>query len=119
MLLFIGVAKNERKDTCNINLTCYVITGCTTETYGLTQSDFRQVDKEFKADKMIKLPEGFGKANDMIIDVLSTWQPIFDEIDKDLPDAKRKAEKKVERNLNDDTEGEFRIYKLNPKKVSG
>ncbi|PFQ43080.1 hypothetical protein COK05_23120 [Bacillus cereus] len=68
---------------------------------------------------MIKLPEGFGKANDMIIDVLSTWQPIFDEIDKDLPDAKRKAEKKVERNLNDDTEGEFRIYKLNPKKVSG
>ncbi|HDR8141872.1 MULTISPECIES: hypothetical protein [Bacillus cereus group] len=65
-----------------------------------------------------KLPEGFDKANDMIIDVLSTWQPIFDEIDKDFPDAKRKAEKKVERNLNDDTEGGFRIHKLNPKKVS-
>lgn len=65
-----------------------------------------------------KLPEGFDKANDMIIDVLSTWQPIFDEIDKDFPDVKRKAEKKVERNLNDDTEGGFRIHKLNPKKVS-
>ncbi|PGT57000.1 hypothetical protein [Bacillus thuringiensis] len=65
-----------------------------------------------------KLPEGFDKANDMIIDVLSTWQPIFDEIDKDFPDAKHKAEKKVERNLNDDTEGRFRIHKLNPKKVS-
>lgn len=31
-----------------------LLAGCTTETYGLTQSEFRQVDKEFKADKMIK-----------------------------------------------------------------
>lgn len=65
-----------------------------------------------------KLPEGFEKANNIIIDVLSIWKPIFDEIDKDFPDAKRKAEKRVERNLNDDTEGGFRIHKLNSKKVS-
>ncbi|MGG0255041.1 hypothetical protein ABEY61_07600 [Bacillus toyonensis] len=65
-----------------------------------------------------KLSEGFEKANNIIINVLSTWKPIFDEIDKDFPDAKRKAEKKVERNLSDDAEGRFRIHKLNPKKVS-
>ncbi|PFZ80129.1 hypothetical protein COL82_04315 [Bacillus toyonensis] len=65
-----------------------------------------------------KLPEGFEKANNIIIDVLSTWKPIFDEIDKDYPDAKCKAEKKVDRNLSDDTEGRFCIHKLNPKKVS-
>ena len=65
-----------------------------------------------------ELSEEFEKANNIIIDVLSTWKPIFDEIDKDFPDAKRKAEKKVERNLSDDAEGRFRIHKLNPKKVS-
>ncbi len=49
----MAVAENKSKDTCNINLICYVIAGCTTETYGLTHSGFRQVDKEFKADKKI------------------------------------------------------------------
>jgi len=65
-----------------------------------------------------KLSEGFEKANNIIIDVLSPWKPIFGGIDQDFPDVKRKAEKKVERNLSDDTEGRFRIHKLNPKKVS-
>ncbi|PEK88309.1 hypothetical protein CN600_27505 [Bacillus mycoides] len=65
-----------------------------------------------------RIPGGFEKANNIIIDVLSTGQPIFDEIDKGLPDAKRKAEKRVERNLSDNAEGEFRIHKLNPKMVS-
>ncbi|MBE5107627.1 hypothetical protein IGI01_20835 [Bacillus thuringiensis] len=65
-----------------------------------------------------KLPERFDKANNMIIDVLSTWQPIFNEIDKEFPDTKRKAEKKIERNSGDAIVGEFHIHRLNPKKES-
>ncbi|MES5929866.1 hypothetical protein QCI77_28450 [Bacillus cereus group sp. MG9] len=32
----------------------FLLAGCTTETYGLTQSEYRLVDKEFKADKMVE-----------------------------------------------------------------
>ncbi|MFB6649760.1 DUF3994 domain-containing protein [Bacillus toyonensis] len=32
----------------------FLLAGCTTETYGLTQSDYKLVDKEFKADKMVE-----------------------------------------------------------------
>ncbi|MCU5584340.1 DUF3994 domain-containing protein [Bacillus toyonensis] len=32
----------------------FLLAGCTTETYGLTQSEYKLVDKEFKADKMVE-----------------------------------------------------------------
>ncbi|HDR7367768.1 DUF3994 domain-containing protein [Bacillus toyonensis] len=32
----------------------FLLAGCTIETYGLTQSEYKLVDKEFKADKMVE-----------------------------------------------------------------
>ncbi|EJQ37621.1 hypothetical protein IEE_05180 [Bacillus cereus BAG5X1-1] len=65
-----------------------------------------------------KIVEGFDVASQGIIDVLRTWQPIFDEISKEFSDAKQKAEKKVEKNTSDDTKDDFHMIRLNPKEVS-
>lgn len=44
----------KAKRLITLALPIMLLSACTTETYGLTQSEFRQVDKEFKADKMIE-----------------------------------------------------------------
>lgn len=44
----------KAKGLVTLALPVMLLTGCTTETYGLTQAEFKQVDKEFKADKMIE-----------------------------------------------------------------
>ncbi len=44
----------KAKRLVTLALPVMLLTGCTTETYGLTQAEFKQVDKEFKADKMIE-----------------------------------------------------------------
>lgn len=44
----------KAKKLIALALPVMLLAGCTLETYGLTQSEYRQVDKEFKADKMIK-----------------------------------------------------------------
>ncbi|MCU5508112.1 DUF3994 domain-containing protein [Bacillus cereus] len=44
----------KAKRIVTLALPIMLLSACTTETYGLTQSEFRQVDKEFKADKMIE-----------------------------------------------------------------
>ncbi|WP_080495133.1 DUF3994 domain-containing protein [Bacillus cereus] len=44
----------KAKKLITLALPVMLLAGCTLETYGLTQSEYRQVDKEFKADKMVK-----------------------------------------------------------------
>ncbi|MCW9134069.1 hypothetical protein OF830_25030 [Bacillus paramycoides] len=44
----------KAKKLVTLALPIMLLSACTTETYGLTQAEFRKVDKEFKADKMIK-----------------------------------------------------------------
>lgn len=44
----------KAKKLVSLALPVMLLAGCTTETYGLTQSEFRKVDKEFKADEMIE-----------------------------------------------------------------
>ncbi|EJV43872.1 hypothetical protein IEK_05211 [Bacillus toyonensis] len=44
----------KAKRLITLALPIMLLSACTTETYGLTQAEFRKVDKEFKADKMIK-----------------------------------------------------------------
>ncbi|MEC2463592.1 hypothetical protein P9X10_01575 [Bacillus cereus] len=44
----------KAKKLIALTLPVLLFTGCTSNTYGLTQEEYRKVDKEFKADKMIK-----------------------------------------------------------------
>ncbi|MFK4293732.1 hypothetical protein ABH955_005039 [Bacillus sp. RC240] len=44
----------KAKRLVTLALPIMLLSACTTETYGLTQAEFRKVDKEFKADKMIE-----------------------------------------------------------------
>ncbi|PGF05295.1 hypothetical protein [Bacillus toyonensis] len=44
----------KAKKLIALTLPVLLFTGCTMNTYGLTQAEFRKVDKEFKADKMIE-----------------------------------------------------------------
>ncbi|MDA2101653.1 DUF3994 domain-containing protein [Bacillus cereus] len=56
----------KAKILVTLTLPVMLLAGCTTETYGLTQSEFRQVDKEFKADKMIKDMKQLHYSNEQI-----------------------------------------------------
>jgi hypothetical protein len=44
----------KAKKLVSLAIPVLLLVGCTTDTYGLTQSEFRKVDKEFKADEMIE-----------------------------------------------------------------
>ncbi|WP_235712290.1 MULTISPECIES: hypothetical protein [Bacillus cereus group] len=44
----------KAKKLLTLALPIMLLSACTLDTYGLTQAEFRKVDKEFKADKMIK-----------------------------------------------------------------
>ncbi|SCC46083.1 DUF3994 domain-containing protein [Bacillus wiedmannii] len=44
----------KAKKLLTLALPVMLLAGCTLETYGLTQSEYRQVDKEFKADEMVE-----------------------------------------------------------------
>lgn len=44
----------KAKKLITLALPVMLMAGCTTETYGLTQSEYKLVDKHFKADKLIE-----------------------------------------------------------------
>lgn len=100
----------KAKKLITLALPVMLMAGCTLETYGLTQSEFKQVDKEFKADEMIEHMKKMHYSDE--------------EIERQLRGAlatvkAEKEEKKDKTETKDNTEKETEVSMSNNDNIEG
>lgn len=99
----------KAKKLIALTLPVLLFTGCTLNTYGLTQAEYRKVDKEFKADRMIEDMERLHYSDEQIEAQLrgALSQLEYEEEQK----KEEKSGKKEEKETDKEDSGESKIIR--------